>query len=361
MTVNKVLRLAGAVVGLALVSWFAVDGLKGTARGAIIWNGAVNIAGSTDVSTIGSSTYACDWNSTWGTATVNGVAFAGAAGSVTNMVSIANYTDYPGNNNPMSNGNAINLPSAYQSVLGGVAYGTPNNISVSLQSLISGHDYLVEVWSNDSRNGHPGGYVTWSSPGGNSVTLTYYNATTKVGQYALGTFTASGTSQAFSASAWTGDNYLNALQVRDLTGVGFWNGAGGVNTSTSAANFALNGPADSQNSGSFGQVPAIRNAVWFGDYYYASGSTTAVAQSNVTVAAGGISTGNVYFQNNTVPYTLTSSDSAGITGATPVTLQGTGLVTFAGANSYSGLTTIGGGTLQVAQAARAARWARETW
>ena len=68
---------------------------------------------------------------------------------------------------------------------------------------------------------------------------------------------------------------------------------------------------------------------------------------NITVAAGGVSATAFSFINNAVNYTVTSSDSNGISGSSSVNISGGGLVTLVGTHSYTGATTISAGTLQL--------------
>ena len=352
MTAHKILRTAGVIVALASLSFLALDGLSGTAEAQIIWSSAANISGDSDVYTAGSSVFAYDWNGADGNATLNGVAFSGEYGSASG-ITLSGGQWYGGSNNPMSA--ASGLDSTYQAVLGGVVFGCTGG---TLQGLTAGHDYAVQVWCNDSRNyWGPTAASAFSSAGGNSVALLYdvsgapAQTAGGAGQYAIGDFVAGGASQAFTIMQ-PGAEYLTALQLRDVTNIGYWNGINGsawdVNTT---ANFCLNGYANALNNGTFSQASSARNAVVFGDYYYSNGGTTAVTQTNLNVAAGGVQTGAVFFRNSALNYTLTSADSAGITGATAVTVQGPGMVTFAGPNSYSGSTIISGGTLQASSAA----------
>ena len=90
-----------------------------------------------------------------------------------------------------------------------------------------------------------------------------------------------------------------------------------------------------------GGVSSLVNNVYFAD---TDASGNAVATSSVTVAPGGVSVGNVYFQNRTVPYTVSSSDVNGISGSTAVYLTGGGSLTLLGIHDYAGATTIGAGS-----------------
>lgn len=75
------------------------------------------------------------------------------------------------------------------------------------------------------------------------------------------------------------------------------------------------------------------------------GSGNPVSVNDLTVAPGGAEIAEVAFTNNSVDYTLNSADTSGITGATNLSKSGSGLLTLAGENSYSGTTTISNGTL----------------
>jgi autotransporter-associated beta strand protein len=87
----------------------------------------------------------------------------------------------------------------------------------------------------------------------------------------------------------------------------------------------------------------------FGDTTTAGG---AVSNYNLTVGAGGASTGTVLFENTTAQsYTIGSADSTGITGTTAITKTGNGTVTFTGSNTYTGATTINAGKLVLGDAA----------
>ncbi|MGA2254578.1 MAG: autotransporter-associated beta strand repeat-containing protein, partial [Thermoguttaceae bacterium] len=131
---------------------------------------------------------------------------------------------------------------------------------------------------------------------------------------------------------------------------GTWTGLGGRTLDSTTQNFALNASSDPLLLDSLTDVQSAGNVlgVSFGDTYSSSGTAVAVAQTNLTVAAGGISSSKpIVFTNNSLNYTINSADSIGITGSTSVSLVGTGTVTFTGPNTYSGGTTISAGTLQL--------------
>ena len=81
-----------------------------------------------------------------------------------------------------------------------------------------------------------------------------------------------------------------------------------------------------------------------------NGAGGTVPNTTLTTVAGGVSAGTLQFNNSAVNYTVNSSDAIGITGATAVVKSGTGTLTLAGANSYTGNTTISAGTLTIGSA-----------
>ena len=141
---------------------------------------------------------------------------------------------------------------------------------------------------------------------------------------------------------------MNALQVRDVTNLGYWTGTDPNNPAildTTSSNFATNLYTAPLATTTLGSAQTPLNGVTFADVYWNGGSSNPIAQNNITVAAGGVSTSNLYFQNNALSYTFSSADAIGISGSTAVTLSGGGMVTFNGPNSYTGPTAIYSGTL----------------
>ncbi len=189
----------------------------------INWGTPTTITSDTDVSTTGTFKYAYHWAS--GDQTVNGVTFTGTTsftdgGSDVGFVGFAGQFDtFVGTTTPFTG-----LSAAYQATLAGspaIFTGDVINATVTLKNLTPGNEYAVQVWSQDARDG--GGSLfstTLTSPGGNSVVLDYNStdADGGVGQYSIGTFIASATTQTFTTSSTY--PLLNALQVRDITAGG---------------------------------------------------------------------------------------------------------------------------------------------
>ena len=89
-------------------------------------------------------------------------------------------------------------------------------------------------------------------------------------------------------------------------------------------------------------------AVVFQDTNTVSSSNVAAASRSIVVQAGGVAPAAVIFNNSAVDYTISNaSGNVGITGLTGITKAGTGKVTLSGANTYSGQTSINGGTLSI--------------
>ncbi|MGI9176233.1 MAG: hypothetical protein ACR2IT_00050 [Pirellulales bacterium] len=199
----------------------------------IVWGSPQTVSGDSDVSTTGSLVYAFTFGGTAApsSATVNGVTFSPfrIPGGIITSATVGNVTlsESPGTlfaYNTFGSASApfSNLSSNYKTLLGSGAYAdVPTNITVSLGGLTNGQDYLVQWWTNDSAILSPiygGGFSNTTATAINSVTLDANTTNTVggVGQYAIGTFTASGTTQAFLLSETSGgfNPLINALQVR---------------------------------------------------------------------------------------------------------------------------------------------------
>lgn len=192
----------------------------------ITWGASTTISADTDVITNGTLLYAYDWGNN--AVTVNGVSFLGTSstsGAVPN-IGLAVSTGGINNNSTAFGSTAAapyaNLSLSYQGLLKGGDYAGSGNatVTVTLNNLIAGHTYAVQVWVNDDRSGDD--TRTEALSGSNSVTLAYnyIQAGGGVGQYAVGVFTAANASQSFTMLG-AASTQLNALQMRDVTGTGF--------------------------------------------------------------------------------------------------------------------------------------------
>lgn len=199
----------------------------------IVWDSPQTVSGDSNVSTTGSLVYAFTFGGTAApsSATVNGVTFSpftlpggivtsATVGSVT--ISESPGTLFGSNSFGTASAPFSGLSSSYQSLLGsGVYADTAANITVTLGGLTPGQQYQLQWWTNNSSNilsNYGETFTNTTATAINSVTL---DANTTdlvggVGQYAIGTFTAAGSTQAFLLSETSGgfNPLINALQVR---------------------------------------------------------------------------------------------------------------------------------------------------
>ncbi len=207
------LSRAGRLVWRLLVAGLCLPAAAGFAA-AITWGTSGTISGDSDVNTNGAALYAYSG----GGATVNGVAFAATGNGNTwgNVI----FTSFGGFNAVFgATASPFNtLSTAYQTVLSTAAWGSGTSGTVSLNNLISGHAYSVQIWVNDSRGSYQYRYESVTSTGGNTVTLHFApnsNSAGAVGQCVAGTFVANGTSQTFSING-NSVVQINAINVRDV-------------------------------------------------------------------------------------------------------------------------------------------------
>ncbi len=342
-----------SLVACGLAAALAVLALNSTARADIVWSTAVNISNDSDVLAAGNTVYAYDWANA--NLSVNGVNFTGTSVNTGAVHANLNLGVGCGSLATFSYSGApfTSLPADYQALLSGLVYGqsTANSTTVTLNNLQSGHHYAVQVWASDG-NVLNTTYSTLTS-GVSTQALSPNTANTQpngVGQYSIGYFTASGASQSYILSGALPS--MNAMQVRDVTNIGFWNGTNGSSwDQNTTANFCTNFYTAPFANGTFAAATAIVPSVSFGDYYYDGSGTVAVTQNSVTVGTGGVSAAAVNFINNAVPYTISTADSVGISGSSSVNITGGGTVTLQGTNTYTGATTIANGLLNFTAAA----------
>lgn len=235
---NKIAFLSGSLLALTSLS-----------HGAISWQTPQSITDASDVITTGDFVHAHNFSSL--NATVNGVVFtaynynpgtqqtstqlAGAftfarLSPSTHIGSTLFTTGATGDGGPygaLRASGAENL--AYSNLFiralagqGGSGGAAPNNYNAytfTLEGLVAGNEYLVQLWfadgrdSDNSRNGQ--GYL-------DGTTLVDYNSATSgiggLGQHVTGTFVAEGNTQSFTFQVDPGTStsaaFLNAYQVR---------------------------------------------------------------------------------------------------------------------------------------------------
>lgn len=212
----------------------------------ITWQSAQNIAGDSDVDTVGTLVRALNFNHTTLDAaevggespTVNGVTFAdvspssssswssgAGAGDITLAVGApsGNWGNFDG-----FNGSAApytGLSNNYKSLLTSAVFkiGANQTATYTLLNLTPGTPYRVQFFVNDSRNFS----FTWTATdqftAGNvsdALDVNVGNANGKLGQYVIGTFTANATTQVISVLGSDPTNnrgiQLNGYQLREV-------------------------------------------------------------------------------------------------------------------------------------------------
>ena len=200
----------------------------------ITWGSAQNITADSDVSTLGTLLYAYNIGETGvASTTVNGVNFssyvfpdAPAQTTTTGSVTFTESPDYlfPLSNLGTGSGSFGDLSEDYKTLLSsGGSAGLPTTITGTFGGLTLGNDYLIQWWSNVSTLAWGGAFEeTQSSQVGNLSTVTLdsnlSNISGGLGQYAIGTFTATDSFVDFQLNG-SGIGYplINAFQIRDVT------------------------------------------------------------------------------------------------------------------------------------------------
>jgi fibronectin-binding autotransporter adhesin len=310
---------------------------------SITWGVPSSMTADTNVVTTGTLKYAYTWNNT--ARTVNGVPFA-VAGTIaapltgTNITfsgfNTINQTAFTSNTAPFTS-----LSTAYKGLVLGAVYANTSGTTgtMTLQGLTVGTTYQVQVWASDPRSGTTVNRSTLLTSGGNTVTLDYNvgNVGGGVGQWVIGTFTADATTESFTASTGTA-NQINAIQLRTAPpATNKWGGDIDANWDDTTANFS-------------GLTFLQANTGGTVDFSDTKASGVAVTNSNITIKTGGVTGAGALFSNATVPYTLNSADATGFTGSFGLSKSGTGNLTLAGPNTFTGDTNLTNGVLNVAHA-----------
>lgn len=225
-------RRSSSILATALVLAAVAVSTASASVPAITWSAPQTVSGDSDVDTTGSFVYAYTFGGTAAppSTTVNGVTFSpftlnqlGVTSATTGSVTI---TESPGalyayNIFGSAQAPFSNLSSNYRALLGSAVYADiAADITVVLGGLTSGQQYRLQWWTNDSAqviSHFDNFFSTTTASAGNTVTLDANTTNTLggVGQFAIGTFTAAGTSQSFVLSEPGGFNpLLTALQVR---------------------------------------------------------------------------------------------------------------------------------------------------
>lgn len=204
---------------------------------ALTWGSATNISGDSDVDTTGTLLYAYNFGSQSSatTQTVNGVTFQpfvifdNAGPQTTGNVTVSELDPHylvSDLNVGSVNAPFSGLSASYRAILSSEVYGSNfGDIQVDLGGLTPGTDYRLQWWTNDSAAARSLGNSfyfenTYGTGSLGSVTLdsNTISGTGGLGQYVIGTFTATGTAASFtltgSGTGITTFPMMNALQVR---------------------------------------------------------------------------------------------------------------------------------------------------
>ena len=217
--------------------------------------------------------------------------------------------------------------------------------SLTFSGLTIGQEYAVQYWVQDSRSDGLTRTLTLDGQ-----TVLDYNNESGVGQWAVGTFTADGTSQTINITA-NASVQVNMLQLRALLASftaadGVWSGGSG-NWSTAANWDASTIGQGIDKSATFNGLDPVTAAV---DVIRPIGALL-FSGANHTLSNG---TGSLMLDGDTT-YTppaidvasgFTATIGALLTGNEGMSKTGTGTLVLSGSRTYTGTTDVTEGTLQ---------------
>jgi T5SS/PEP-CTERM-associated repeat protein/autotransporter-associated beta strand protein len=365
-----------------LAAALALSGIVPEMEAATItWGTATTISADTDVSTNGTFVGAANpaYPGYGSTTTVNGVTFTFWGVDTAASSGIFSFgTTISTNAYTLSAAPFGSLTSAYQALVRSGVAPSSLPLTLTISGLTDGANYEFQFWTNRSS----GISSSLTATAGNSVNLIANTPGVEgsLGQYVIGTFAATGTTQTvdFSGSA----PWINGLQLRLLTITAFWKGdQDGVWTTNLAGdtNWATAGDGLTDS----GVIPGVSTDVVFSASGATNQDTTLGAdltihsltiQDAAAVTVGGANTLTISGAAGTgidvqagaglftlsanltlagASDTITVNNDAGalisgvIDGGNGLTKEGTGLLTLTGANIYTGGTTINGGILKL--------------
>jgi len=180
--------------------------------------------------------------------TVNGVTFLGNVNTENGVTfAVGGQTGY--NPTTFISTKTLSGPdaAAYEEMLAGAWYGDTTPVTLGLDGLTIGHDYLIQIWVADFRAYTNARSETVTAAAGTDIhapTLLYLTGdgadpASGTGQFVVGAFTATGTSVTFNLTG-NQSSQLNAFQLRDIT----LPGPPQLTWSVSATVLTLSWPAD---------------------------------------------------------------------------------------------------------------------
>jgi len=321
--------------------WFAyaAAGPAVAQPSSITWGPAQSITGDSDVVVTGALIYAYSFTASGSPATgpVNGVAFQpfgipfDSQTVTVGDVTISEPDPRRLYSDVFTTGSApfSTLSPDYRSLLGSyVIANDPLQITLQLGGLTPGTAYDFQWWTNTKFGSNRTTAKDVTSTG--TITLQSQvspSAEGQLGQYAVGRFTASGTSYSLLFSGATGSDLpiINGFQLRTSpliwnTTAGTWNTTNTVWTSSAGGTLA------------FGDGDAVTFSGTGGGTVTMSGS---IQPSSISVSA------------TSGTYSFVSSAGNLITGTTGLTKSGAGTLVLSGGNGFTGVTSVAGGKLLV--------------
>jgi alpha-L-fucosidase len=193
------------------------------------WQAPHTIASSSEVNTQGALVIArqATGSDFGGNAdqTVNGVTFLGNVNTENGVTySVGGQSGY--NPTTFISTKTLSGPdaAAYEEMLAGAWYGDTNPVTLGLDGLVIGHDYLIQIWVADFRAITNARSETVTAASGTDIqapTLLYLTGDgtdpgSGTGQFVVGTFTATGPGVTFNLTG-NQSSQLNAFQLRDIT------------------------------------------------------------------------------------------------------------------------------------------------
>ncbi|MBK1834851.1 autotransporter-associated beta strand repeat-containing protein [Roseibacillus ishigakijimensis] len=346
----------------------------------ITWQSSMDMSGDSDVSTNGELRLAI--NASSGTDfTVNGVTFQGVANPPAVSTTLLPFqTTLTGTYGAFARGSLPNteVDELSDLIVSGFWGSSTTPAVTTFTNLVVGQEYEIQVFSNDARTSRTRNFQTALSNGLPAEDEGYVQLAgvlelnnspvependpegPEQGDYIIGTFTADSSVQSFeqlgsnNGGTTFSDNgriHINAIQLRAIGEIlpdpdpepKYWTGLTDGSLDNLTNNFALNDPAAALEPGNLNNVNANGGLATFADEYFANDTSTAVATTDLTIPADAQPTASILsFVNDSVDYTITSTDSSGIVGAaTHLEATGTGALTLLGTHIYEGNTVIG--------------------
>ena len=202
-------------IAAAVTAVFLSVAIQPAKAGVITWGSAQNITGASDVMTVGTLFASANFTATStgtgsGNVTVNTVQFnefligAGTSQTVGNITLTGS---------GLLAANVFGGPSNYNGLLTQAAFDLNGSIGVTIGGLTTGADYLVQYWVQEERL--DGLQHRTTVVGGVALDHNVSNTFGGFGQFVIGTFTATSSTQSFNAIKGVGPvAQANAMQVR---------------------------------------------------------------------------------------------------------------------------------------------------